>query len=179
MKIFEIFDDELYSIKYNKENNHELHRLYYELNNFVYLDNLVERNYHKLLPKDKEEFTKDQLVDHIMFEIDGLFKYLYMFTQNPKNNFDKLFIPLYTYQRNKKEIIKTRGRLRFIRIFALRIDNNCYLVTGCAIKLTKTYQEDPDTAIELEKYNWCLTFLKENLITDHESLIYFYNNYNE
>ena len=53
-----------------------------------------------------------------------------------------------------------------LRIYAIRLGSNCYIVTGGAIKLTKAMQERPHTALELKKLEYISAFLKTNGIDD-------------
>ena len=57
-----------------------------------------------------------------------------------------------------------------LRIYAIKIESNCYIITGGAIKLTRTMQEHRDTLIELQKLNKLKNFLIHQGILDKDSI---------
>lgn len=59
----------------------------------------------------------------------------------------------------------------WLRIYAIRIDPNVYIVTGGAIKLTAKMQDREHTQIELEKLNKCRNFLIDNGVFDQDSFL--------
>ena len=70
---------------------------------------------------------------------------------------------------------KRKGRVNYLRVYALKIDDNCFLVTGGAIKFTKLMQDRPHTQKELYKIENCRAFLMQNDVTDADSLYEFLN----
>ena len=63
-----------------------------------------------------------------------------------------------------------------IRLYAIRIHKNLFIVTGGAIKLTYQMGEHEDTDKELEKLEKVRDFLKSNGLTTADELIYYYEN---
>ena len=59
----------------------------------------------------------------------------------------------------------------WLRIYAIRLEPNVYVVTGGAIKLTRAMQDKEHTMIELNKLNKCKEFLKRNGVFDKDSFI--------
>ena len=59
----------------------------------------------------------------------------------------------------------------WLRIYAIRLEPNVYIVTGGAIKLTRTMQEREHTAIELRKLNRCKNFLQANGVFDKDGFV--------
>ncbi|MBD5206032.1 MAG: hypothetical protein HDS71_08190 [Bacteroidales bacterium] len=53
----------------------------------------------------------------------------------------------------------------------IRLEPNVYIVTGGAIKLSRTIQEREHTALELYKLNRCKAFLKANGVFDQDSFV--------
>lgn len=91
---------------------------------------------------------------------------------------DELFKPLDITDAHSREL--SRGKARnwnrerhasWLRIYALRLEPNVYVVTGGAIKLTRTMQEREHTDLELRKLNRCKAFFKENGIFDRDSFV--------
>ncbi|NLA24310.1 MAG: hypothetical protein GX879_05015, partial [Bacteroidales bacterium] len=63
-----------------------------------------------------------------------------------------------------------------LRYYAIKIDDNCFLITGGAIKMSQKMQEHPDTNNELKKLNKAKEYFKEIGVFDAES---FYELLNE
>lgn len=66
-----------------------------------------------------------------------------------------------------------KGRKNYLRIDALRIDDDCFVITGGAIKLTHLMEEREHTANELQKLEVAKQFLKANDIYDSDSFYEF------
>lgn len=59
----------------------------------------------------------------------------------------------------------------WLRIYAIRLEPNIYVVTGGAIKLTHTMQERKHTTLELQKLNRCRDYLRSNGVFDQDSFV--------
>lgn len=59
----------------------------------------------------------------------------------------------------------------WLRIYAIRVEPNVYIITGGAIKLTAKMQDREHTQRELDKLNACRDFLRINGIFDQDSFI--------
>jgi hypothetical protein len=71
---------------------------------------------------------------------------------------------------NELEILsKRKGRQKLLRIYAIKLDTNCFVITGGAIKITGTMQGHKDTLEELAKLERCKQYLKENDVFDLDS----------
>lgn len=71
---------------------------------------------------------------------------------------------------------KEKARLRnrpchasWLRIYAIRLDPGIYIITGGAIKLTRTMQEREHTLVELAKMERVRRYMLENNIVDMDS----------
>ena len=97
---------------------------------------------------------------------------------SPDANLDELFRPLCNMQTSELVLNKekanpnvlTRHR-SWLRIYALRLDDGCYIITGGAIKLTRTMQEREHTLQELLRQEQVRNFLLANNIIDTDSFI--------
>ena len=79
--------------------------------------------------------------------------------------------------RKEKTSVKSRQFPKpFLRIYALRISQDLFIVTGGAIKLTQTMQQHADTKRELERISQAKDFLTSKGITTADDLIYYYDN---
>ncbi len=91
---------------------------------------------------------------------------------------DGLFHPLSLSDNRAHELTREKARnwdrtkhASWLRIYAIRIDPNVYIVTGGAIKLTAKMQDREHTQIELEKLNKCRNYLKDNGVFDQDSFL--------
>lgn len=91
---------------------------------------------------------------------------------------DGLFHPLSLADNRAHEMTREKARnwdrerhASWLRIYAIRIDPNVFVVTGGAIKLTAAMQDREHTQIELDKLNACREYLKQNGVFDQDSFI--------
>jgi hypothetical protein len=89
---------------------------------------------------------------------------------DPNKSLDQLFKPLSVNGERVFERSKAYGTRNdsWLRIYALKIQPECYIVTGGAIKLTQRMDAQEHTRIELRKLERCRDFLRELGITDIE-----------
>jgi hypothetical protein len=97
-------------------------------------------------------------------------KELKKLSESPKESLDRIFEPLDNYMDDSFSRNKAKGdrQKSWLRIYALKIDDNLYVVTGGAIKLTRSMQEREHTSKELRKLERCRDYLRELGITDIE-----------
>lgn len=91
--------------------------------------------------------------------------------------FTKNSVDLASYFRITEMLLgreKARGRRRahdsWLRIYALKLERNTYLITGGAIKLTRTMEEREHTLAELRKMELVRNFLIEQGAVDIDGL---------
>lgn len=87
------------------------------------------------------------------------------------NLLDELFKPLQNNQIKILHLNKSKTRYNWLRIYALKLENNVYLVTGGAIKLTRAMQDREHTNQELIKLEQCRDYLLEEGIIDLDGII--------
>ena len=63
------------------------------------------------------------------------------------------------------------GHASWLRVYAIRLEKNVFVITGGAIKLTRTMQERSHTQAELDKLNQCRQYLASNGVFDSDSFI--------
>lgn len=102
---------------------------------------------------------KDRFINDILSSTPYIFREIATACQNGK--IDELFKPLdksdedkesHTSIRVKHKQGKIGGRFAF-RIYAIKIEDGCYVVTGGAIKVVKEMHQAKNTTIELNKIN--------------------------
>lgn len=96
-----------------------------------------------------------------------------------KNELEKLFRPLslqderqadYTSIRVKSKFGRIQNHFAF-RIYAIKVDDGCYVITGGAIKITRGMSEAPHTKIELAKLKYVHEALLKEGLTDKVSFL--------
>lgn len=96
------------------------------------------------------------------------------FLKNENVELDKSFAPLSETEEQIKILSLRKRRCKWLRIYAIRIDENLYAITGGAIKITKTMQEHKDTRNELAQLKYSRDWLKDQGIeTDESFYLYF------
>jgi len=84
---------------------------------------------------------------------------------------DEIFSPLNNLQFQFHTLGKSKAKETWLRIYALRVDKNVYIVTGGAIKLTQKMQDREHTNHELEKIESCREYLMSQGIVDIDGII--------
>ena len=97
---------------------------------------------------------------------------------SPDANLDELFRPLNNWQTSEVTLNREKANPKtitrhssWLRIYALKLDDGSYIITGGAIKLTHTMQEREHTLKELLKQEQVRIYLLENNIIDTDSFI--------
>ena len=95
---------------------------------------------------------------------------------SPDADLDKLFRPLENNRFADMLLGKEKARLRdvrkhasWLRIYAIKLEPGIYVITGGAIKLTRTMQEREHTLRELEKMEQVRRFMLANNIIDKDA----------
>lgn len=92
---------------------------------------------------------------------------------SPEANLDHFFRPLDNNRISEMLLGKEKGRPHrrsWLRLYAIKLNVGIYIITGGAIKLTRTMQEREHTLIELEKMEKVRNFLLKERIFDEENL---------
>ena len=95
---------------------------------------------------------------------------------SPDANLDEIFRPLENDRISEMLLGKEKARLRntprhtsWLRIYAIKLESGIYIITGGAIKLTRTMQEREHTLVELARMEKVRNFLLDNDIVDLDS----------
>lgn len=168
MKIYSIFAFKLFSFKFPDEDENELKRLLTIWRDPEFLEKFYHENRHDLRKCSFETFAQN-----IIDDANQLDDTLYDLSQHEFSNFDLFFKQLNNQEYQFTLLSKRKGRINNLRLYALKIDANCYVITGGAIKLTHLMEERPHTLKELVKMDCCRRFLNENGVIDNESFYVF------
>ena len=172
MKILPTFVPCLFAFKYVENEVDELERVFDEWEDPVFLDEFFEEN------KKDIDISIEDAISKVQREAIYLRKRLLKLANANPNQLNELFKNLYNNETNSKELSQQKAPNRWLRLYAIKIDQNNYVITGGAIKLdggaiklNKQYlmKDRPHTNKELNKINNCRDYLKENGIYDADS----------
>jgi hypothetical protein len=171
MKIVPIFADRLFAFHYETEPDNELSRLLKLWNDTFYLYQFIKENKEDI-PKRKPVPT---LINQIIDDGNKIDETLYKLSKNKDETLEEFFKPLNNQEYRVLELSKRKGRKNYLRLYAIRIDINCYVITGGAIKFTHLMKDRAHTEKELRKIDQCRDYLKDNGIIDADSFYEFLN----
>lgn len=166
MKIVSIFGENLTAIKYESNDSDELERLFDLWNDTEYLEEFFNANQADLAYFN---LTIDEIIEYTIEEANLLSEKLFEALQSNPISLETLFKNLDNSEARILSLTKQKARRRWLRLYAIRIDFNVYLITGGAIKLTRTMEERPHTLEELYKLERCKKFLQANNVIDFDS----------
>lgn len=179
MKLVPIFETEkpiLFGIRFEGEVLDEFRKAFELWNDVEYLEDffethkaqLGENRYFKVTVEEAVEITledAEQFQEHIKSVVKSGTSDLY-------NTLDaSVFKPF-----NKNDISDTHRLSRaygiknpsWLRLYGIRIASHCYVITGGAIKLTRSNYDAEHLKLEVTKLNQVRDFLRENTLFDVE-----------
>ena len=174
--------DHLWAVKYSEKDADELTLLFRSWSNFNYLLDFFLTNLNDLKNFFRIEKVSEAIQD-TFDDANALEKLILDFPYS--EHLDGLFHPLSLSDSRVTELTREKARnwnrerhASWLRVYAIRVEKDVFIVTGGAIKLTPTMQDRPHTQIELEKMNRCRNYLKSKGIFDQDSFIEFIINDN-
>jgi hypothetical protein len=184
MEIIPIFAPHLYAISYPKTYTtvwdeeicsyfeeeeigeiDEFERCFELWSNPLYLYNYFDKNerflnnsfWKNISIEDAAKITKQKALE---FEV--------LLTEN-NSDIESLFRPLDNRQIKFAELIKGKSKYNCLRLYAIKIDSNRFLITGGAIKLTNKMEEHASTRNELKKLEKIKNYLVALGVIDGDS----------
>lgn len=168
-------DDRLWATRYDGCVDNVLDILFDQWNNVVWLRDFFKANIEDLISYFKITSVNDAIYDTI--EDSERLQCLIM-DISPEADLDKLFRPLENSRFSDMLLSKEKARLKdtvrhtsWLRIYAIKLEPGIYVITGGAIKLTRTMQEREHTLHELVKMEEVRTFLLEHGIVDKDAFV--------
>ena len=165
----------LWAVKEPDKEYDELTSLFEKWNNANFLLDFFKSNMEDLRNNFHIEKVSEAIRDTFE-DADALEELILEFPYTER--LDKLFMPLDITDVRCVELTRRKARnwdrdrhASWLRIYAIRLEANVYVVTGGAIKLTRLMQDREHTTTELDKLNKCKTFLKANGVFDKDSFI--------
>lgn len=181
-----IFKDHLYSVQYDGCSESEFTRLFNLWKNPENVDLFID-TYKDLMispfwvAQGISASYARRLITQEAVATESHFLDLYLNTINgdvPDFNQEFVFLDKQVFEfrlRSKHKMYGTHGKdcPSFLRIYAIKVENNCFLITGGAIKLTHRMDEAEYLQEEVRKLNTVHDWLEQEYILDVEDL----NNY--
>ena len=166
MKIVRTFISGLFSVKYEGQKINELERLFDDWSDYEFLEDFFEN--HK---NDLAYFglTVETAVEETINEANFLDKLLLDISESKFQTLDAIFKPLNDLEFRTVILSKQKAKRRWLRLYAIKIEPNYYVITGGSIKLTHTMQEREHTLNELLKLEKCRQYLQSEGIFDLDS----------
>jgi len=179
MKLVPIFvpddsEDGLWSILFDSESQNEFDKFFDLMNDIEWLHAFFERNKADLNSGFFGHVTIKVAVLRTIGEVEEMEDTLYDYSErgfSGSGNLQHLFKPLNNFEYAITIHQKSKARIKkgWLRLYAIRLAENCYLVTGGAIKLTQDMKREHLQA-ELKKLEQAKLFLRDNGIDYPEDL---------
>lgn len=155
----------MYAFKFSEDSLDELERVFDEWADPMYLFQFFEENEKYI------DISIQQAIDKIQKEAKFLRDKLIELANEEPNQLNELFKNLNNNEISAKLLQEQKARNRWLRLYAIKIDDNNYVITGGTIKLdNQHYMKDWDhTRKELDKINKCRDYLKDEGVIDDDS----------
>jgi hypothetical protein len=165
---FAIVNDSLFSVQYEHEGSHELDKCFDFWNDPEALRFFFESNLEDLNDPFWEGITIEEAIRKTRRDAKNLERTLIQVAEDGKmdrlNTLSTIFEPLSEGVIEKdfeKDKLKGFERKSWLRIYAIRVQANLFVVTGAAIKLTKTMNERSHLISELKKLEITKSYLQD------------------
>ena len=166
-------NEKLWAVRYDDCLDNVLDSILGQWNDVVWLRNFFKANLEDLTAYFKITDVNQAIYDTID---DSERLQCLIMDISPEADLDKLFRPLDNSRTSEMILGKEKVRLRdtqkhasWLRIYAIKLDSGIYVITGGAIKLTRTMQEREHTLVELARMEKVRRFLLDNNILDKDS----------
>ncbi len=165
----------LWAVRYDDAEDNALNTLFQQWNDPEWLVNFFLSNL-----SDLSSYFKISDVDQAIYDtIDDSHRIQYLILDiSPDANLDNIFRPLENNRASEMILGKEKARIKdrnqhasWLRIYAIKLEPGCYIITGGAIKLTRTMQERTHTLEELNKMEAVRNFLIEGRVIDADVFV--------
>ncbi|WP_123776067.1 hypothetical protein [Brumimicrobium aurantiacum] len=179
--IFAIVQNSLYSVQYDGKPYDEFKTLFDQWQDIEYLEDFFENNKKDLENGIYKHFSIEEAIERTTLEAAKFEQTIRKSAENSIYNPDEdntlehlIFKSLHkdilnnNYIESKAYGVKHKS---WLRVYAIRLTENVYFVSGGGIKLTKAMTPD-HLKKELKKLRTTTQYLKENFIVDEDDLGY-------
>ena len=173
MKIVSIFGEtkrNLLAIHFKGQKDNEFKKAFKQWSDVNYLRNFFKEHQDDLQNGYYNWSNVNSAVLHTMDLADKLETLIretaYKETSEISEMLQSIFKPLNNNDLSVETLQESKTSKHWLRIYAIRLDKHCYIITGSAIKLVKTMEEKKHLWDELIKLEKVKNYLEENGILD-------------
>ena len=170
-------DGNLWAVRYDGESDNALSTVFDQWTDVLYLRSFFKQNWSDMSSfykiKDLGTAIEDTIEDSD--ELESL-----LLSLSSEDDLDSLFHPLENFRitemllgREKARLKRTIGHSSWLRIYAIKLEQGVYIITGGAIKLTLRMDEREHTRRELKKMEMVRQYLLEENIVDEDGFLDF------
>ncbi|UKJ07926.1 hypothetical protein [Solitalea lacus] len=176
VSIFAVINESLYSVAFDDKTTDEFSDLFNNWNDVEYLNDFFEKHQTDL----KSGFYKDiyddisieQAIQITLDEAEELENTIKSIASSGSSSLQSIFKPLdngaYKITPLQKSKATGLNRKSWLRIYAIRIGPNMFVVSGGAIKLTETMDNREHLQVELRKLEMLKNYLTEKGVLDQD-----------
>lgn len=168
-------NDTLWAVRYDGAQDNALQQLFSQWNDPEWLVDFFLENM-----SDLESYFRITDINQAIYDTidDSLRMQCLILDISPDADLDRIFRPLHNGRtgemllgKEKARIKERAGHASWLRIYAIKLEPGCYIITGGAIKLTRTMQEREHTLAELNKMELVRNFLLAGGAIDADGFI--------
>lgn len=164
-----IEDGRLWAVKFDKDKDNALEKVMSQWSDAEWLAKFFTQNINDLISYFRITNVEDAIYQ--TFEDRDELACIIM-DISPDANLDRFFRPLDNNRTSEMLLGKEKGRPHrrsWLRLYAIKLNVGIYIITGGAIKLTRTMQEREHTLQELSKMEKVRNFLISEGVFDEDS----------
>lgn len=148
-------NNKLWAVRYDGDDDNILQKIFEQWSNPIWLVDFFTENM-----SDLESYFKITDLNKAIFDtIDDSNKLQCLILDiTPDADLDRIFRPLENNRTNEIVLGKEKAKLKkspshasWLRLYAIKLEPGCYIITGGAIKLTKKMEERSHTLQELKR----------------------------
>lgn len=165
----------LWAVRYDDAEDNALQLLFSQWNDPEWLVDFFLENM-----SDLESYFKITDINQAIYDTidDSMRMQCLILDISPDADLDRIFRPLHNSRTSKVLLGREKARIKerpqhasWLRIYAIKLEPGCYIITGGAIKLTRTMQEREHTLAELNKMELVRNFLLNGGAIDAEGFV--------
>lgn len=168
-------DGRLWAVRYEGETDNALYTLFDQWSDVMWLRSFFKANW-----QDLTSYFKITDINQAIEDSDRLQGII--MDISPDANLDELFHPLENFRTADILLGKEKAKLKrqerhssWLRIYAIKLSEGVYVITGGTIKLTLKMEEREHTRQELTKLEKVRSFLLNENIIDDDSFVKYMN----
>jgi hypothetical protein len=165
----------LWAVRYDDADDNALYQLFSQWSDPEWLVEFFIENM-----SDLEAYFKITDINEAIYDTidDSMSMQCLILDISPDADLDRIFRPLHNGRTGEMVLGKEKARIKerakhasWLRIYAIKLEPGCYIITGGAIKLTRTMQERKHTLVELNKMEQVRNFLLNEGAIDADGFV--------